>query len=190
MRDYAFKLPDPRLQTMDRTSIKKAVAAVFGDRCDGETPRYLFSPEPRHGLGAWLRVRACVDGIEVDPGIARRVELPELSQGALVTGSAWIALKQKFPITEKDRALAKLADMRDHFEDSLDVTGFEVEDHLELANMERGKSRFQRAFGKVCFEGKVRDMDALVALIRHGVGAAKAYGFGLVDIQEKGEGHE
>lgn len=185
MRDYAFRLPDPRLQTADRTVIKKAVAAVFGDRCEDAVPRYLFSPEPRHELGPWIRVRACVDGIGVEPTIARQIEVPVPEAGAVVLGSSWIALKQKFPITDKGRAHAKLADMRGLFEAALELARFEVGDALELANMERGRSRFQRAFGKVRFEGSVKDKDALAALMRTGVGAAKAYGFGLVDIQEK-----
>jgi len=190
MRDYVFKLPDPRLQTADRTAIKNAVAAVFGDRHDGEAPRYLFAPEPRHELGPWLRVRACVDGISVDPSIARVIEMPTPAPGATVQGAAWVALKQKFPITDKGRAQAKLADMRVLFEEALSLTRFEVADRLELANMERGRSRFQRAFGRVLFEGAVRDQDALVSLMRTGVGAAKAYGFGLVDIQERVEDDE
>lgn len=187
MRDYALRIPDPQLQTADRTIIKKAVASVFGDRHDGEAPRYLFSPEPRHDLGSWLRVRACVDGIEVDPAIARLIAVPVPGQGALVRGAAWVALKQKFPISDRGRALAKLADMRALFEEALDLTVFEVDEELGLANMERGRSRFQRAFGRVRFEAVVINEDALKALMRDGVGAAKAYGFGLVDIQERAE---
>lgn len=190
MRDYVFKLPDPRLQTEDRTSIKNAVAAVFGDRHDGAEPRYLFSPEPRHDLGPWLRVRACVDGIEVDPAIARQIELAVPGLGGLVRVSAWVALKQKFPISDKDRALAKLADMRGLFEEALDVTAFEVRERLELAHMERGRSRFQRAFGQIRLEGVVINEGALMALLKAGVGAAKAYGFGLVDIQARVESDE
>jgi hypothetical protein len=190
MRDYVFKLPDSGLQTADRTIIKKAVASVFGDRHDGTDPRYLFSPEPRHDLGPWLRVRVCVDGLEVNPGIARQIAVPVPGRGALVQGFAWVALKQKFPISDRERALAKLADMRGLFEEALDITVFEVGEELGLANMERGRSRFQRAFGRVRLEGSVKDQDALTGLMRTGVGAAKAYGFGLVDIKQKAEQDE
>jgi len=190
MRDYALRIPDPRLQTADRTIIKKAVASVFGDRHDGTDPRYLFSPEPRHDLGPWLRVRVCVDGTEIDPAIARPIAVPVPGRGALVQGSAWVALKQKFPISDRGRALAKLADMRGLFEEALDLTVFEAGEELGLANMERGRSRFQRAFGRIRLEGTVRDQDALTGLMRTGVGAAKAYGFGLVDIEQKAEHDE
>lgn len=184
MKDFVFKLPDEQLQRRDRTQIKKAVAAVFGDRHDGNASRYLFSPEPRHDLGPWLRVRVCVDSVDVDPRMARRLDVPVPPPGVMVRAVAWVALKQRFPISDKPKAIAKLADMCSHFDDALEVQSFEVDEALELACMERGKSAFQRAFGRIRLLGRVKDQAALEALMRNGIGAAKAYGFGLVDIQE------
>lgn len=188
MKDYVLRLP-PDLDLSQRTPLKNAVASLLGDRHDGAQARYLFSPDPLLVDGPWLRLRLCG---EPAPAAA----LPFLAEigtaspenGRRIEAAAWVALKARVFNAEtglKPRVLASLGGFRDVFAPMVDLTGYEVDARIGFAHMERGRDRFGRAYGRISFSGVVTDRAALEELLRCGIGAAKAYGFGLICLDER-----
>lgn len=186
MHDYILRLPDPG-QLEQRTALKKAMAGLFGDRHDGEQSRYLYSPEPRLPLGEWCRVRT-MNGPAPESArpFLREIELPVPEPGQWVRATVWMAVKGKVLSrggSHMANVMAALEAGRAHFSSAIEIDSFDIEDQFEVAMMERGREKFGRAFGRIEVTGQVRSGDEISDLLAKGVGAAKAYGFGLVDLQ-------
>ncbi len=188
MRDFILRVPDAGL-LVRRTELKKAMAGLFGDRHDGERSNYLFSAEPRMEIGPWVRVRL-LDG-ELPSKAApfvRELEVPRLSAGDAVMASSWMALKTRVhgATASETRAnvVARLNRVRELFEAAIDITTYDFDERYGVARIERGKERYARPYSLVRVTGSVRDPVAASALMTAGIGAGKAYGFGLVDIQQ------
>lgn len=191
MIDCVLRIPDARMME-DRHALKKAVASIFGDRHDGQVSRYLFSPEPRHELGAWVRVRYLAGPLpSAAQGYAKEIELEDTTLGQAVRITAWIALKATvFNGTGGLRPRIKTGlerVCRQRLDPALQIDGIEVGDDCGVVQVDRGKDRIGRAFGKVEITGIIKDQDAVNLLMASGIGAAKAYGFGLIDIQPVGD---
>ena len=194
MRDYVLRIPGGSVDMhSDRTPIKKAVNGLFGDRHDGTNSRYLYSAEPRLPLGEWFRVRM-LDGAAPRKAedYAKPIELDAFSVGSMVTIAGWIALKAKTiragqKRTGNDhRVYDDLARRFEHFGNALEISSNSIERPFQIARIERGKDRYVRPYSRIEVTGTVIDTDALHTLMVSGIGAAKAYGFGLLDITLKG----
>ncbi|NJM83453.1 MAG: type I-E CRISPR-associated protein Cas6/Cse3/CasE [Tabrizicola sp.] len=191
MIDVILRVPDETILE-NRTALKKAVAALFGDRHDGERSNYLFSPEPLLDAGPWVRVRV-VDGIvpsSATPFVSV-LDCPVPVAGDKVIATAWVALKSKVMVgagSAAPRIAARLDRARSLFENAIEIEDYEVGERYEIARIERGRERFARAFNRVRVTGRIKDAEAAQTLLSTGIGASKAYGFGLVDMQiERGE---
>jgi hypothetical protein len=185
MRDFIMRMTDT-YPVLERTPLKKAVAALFGDRMDGERVRYLFSPEPTHAvLGPWVRVRVN-EGVEAPASdLCRELPVCEPQAGCSVIVSAWVATQANAvfaaPAAER-RAVVRdrLGKTREALAAALDLETFDVSERFEVAVMERGRDRFGRAFGRISATGRIRSLAAVSDLMAGGLGASKAYGFGLL----------
>ncbi|MFT3689048.1 type I-E CRISPR-associated protein Cas6/Cse3/CasE [Paenirhodobacter sp.] len=185
MRDYILRVP-AGLDLSQRTALKNAVAALFGDRCAEGHPRYLFSPDPLIAEGPWIRVRSCA-GPAPEParGLVAELAAPVLRVGQRIEAAAWVAMKARVFHAETDlhdRVMAGLARYRDVFAAAIDLSGYAVDPDIGIAHMERGRARFGRAYGRISLSGRVTDEPALRGLLTTGIGAAKAYGFGLIGV--------
>lgn len=186
MRDFILQISDDQGMA-DRFGMKKAMAALLGDRHDGGQSRYLFSPEPRHELGCWVRLRCLEDVPEAVTKVGWPLELDRLALGDHVHVSAWVALKGRVFQRKGDlsqRVLKGVERYQERFSDALDVRSVSVNDRFWIMEVERGKDRIGRAFSKIELAGEITNMNAVEHLMRSGIGAAKAYGSGLVDIQK------
>lgn len=190
MRDYILRLP-AGVDLSQRTALKNAVAALFGDRSDGGCTRYLFSPDPLVVNGPWVRVRSCTGAApDAARGLVAEAAMPMLDAGRKIEAAAWIALKARVFRKESDltgRVLAGLARYRDIFAPAVDLADYGVDPDIGIARMQRGRARFGRAYGRIWFSGTVTDESALRALLTSGTGAAKAYGFGLIGVMNAEE---
>lgn len=187
MRDYILQCQgadDPRF---DRGALKLQFAKTIGERTEGERVRFLFSADPRLGdnAGEWVRLRTIDPTIEVPDDIAHEIEVPTAKLGDRVRMRAFIGLKQKFyreganviSVQEKLRSLQRT------FEDALDVSEFEAQEGARPVRVSRKKDVFCRSYAHLDLRGTVKDEAALAALMMKGVGPAKAYGFGLIDME-------
>lgn len=192
MRDYILRVP-PAVDLTQRTVLKNAVAALFGDRREGGRTRYLFSPDPLAVDGPWVRVRSCVGAAPAATrGFVAQVPAPRLEPGSRIEAAAWVAMKARVFRDESDlerRVMAGLARYRGVFAAAVDLAGYAVDPGIGIARMERGSARFGRAYGRISLAGTVTDEAALRALLTAGIGAAKAYGFGLIGVVNDGDGH-
>lgn len=187
IRDYAVKVPSP--DHRDRTPLKKAVAGLLGDRFQGSA-RYLYSAEPRAPLSDWFRLRL-LDGDLPRSGqmVAIPVELPQPSAGDNVVIQGWIALKAKnfhgdHAASEGGHVVyGKLAAMQDRFSGAVNIEECRVDRPFHVAEIKRGRQTFHRPYGHILIRGQVVNPRATAALLASGIGAAKAYGFGLLDLQ-------
>lgn len=188
MKDYILRIP-PGFDLSQRTPLKNAVAGLMGERHDGDQARYLFSPDPLLVDGPWLRLRLCGGAAPAAalPFLAA-IETPPLEEGRKIEGAVWVALKARVFREEaglKGRVLAGLERFRAVFAPMVALTDYAVDERVRFAHMERGEARFGRAYSRIAFSGAVTDAAALEALMRAGIGAAKAYGFGLVSLHER-----
>ncbi len=188
MRDYILRVPAD-MDLSQRTPLKNAVAALFGDRYEAGRPRYLFSPDPLVMDGPWVRVRACIGAApEVARGFVAEAATPMLDAGRKIEAAAWVAMKARVFRKEsdlKERVLAGLARYRDVFAPAVDLADYSVDPDIGIARMVRGRERFGRAYGRISFSGTITNEPVLKALLTAGIGAAKAYGFGLVSIMNR-----
>lgn len=186
MIDCILKLPDAEAG-LDRMALKKGVAALFGDRHDGERSRYLFSMEPRHDGGPWVRVRY-LDG-ELPRSAADYVQaLPKQAarNGDRVCATAWVAVKNRNYSPDKtaaERVRGELKKLVPYFAEAMTIEAAEIGDRVSTARFQRGRVKISRGFGKVVIVGEINNIHAMERLLATGVGAAKAYGYGLIDIQ-------
>lgn len=187
MIDCVLRIPDASMM-QNRNALKLAVASIFGDRHDGQVSRYLFSAEPRHEQGPWVRVRFLAGPLpSAAQTYATKIELDDTVVGQTVQIMAWVALKATvFNGTGDLRpriqtGLERVC--RQRLDAALDIERIEVGGDCSIVQVDRGKDRIGRAFGRVEITGTIKDQDAVETLMSSGIGAAKAYGFGLVDIQ-------
>ncbi|MCE6957623.1 hypothetical protein LAZ40_00875 [Cereibacter sphaeroides] len=190
MRDYAMKLAADLSDS--RTGLKKNIATLLGDRHDG-TARYLFSDEPRTETpGGWIRLRLVAPELSL-PATAQdtAVEVPVAvpAVGARVLCCAWVATKSKAyrardELSLDERVEARLRLVRGPLDEALEIEVFDGEPSGRSAVMERGSNRFARPYGRVTAIGTVTNQERLKDLMEQGLGVARCYGFGLLDVVE------
>lgn len=186
MRDYLLKVASGASVLAQRELLKKALAHHLAERHDGERSRYLFSEEPRHPVESdWVRIRCVADGLAMPSGIA--MPGPDViapAVGRRVVLRAWVALSSEE--SRGDRIHVARSRFEHHLErlaqPLADVAWQEVADEKSVS-IARGRVVFGRRCARLQASGCVSDPEALSSLLRNGIGDAKSYGFGLVDVE-------
>lgn len=193
MIDYCLKVPASAINR--RTPLKNALAGLFlsGRMTECGSPAYLFSQEPlMDGAQTWLRVRMVQAALPASAAglvIEKPVSLPSEGDRVVVTG--WLAVKTR--IARKYRkwearevAIAeKLLRYQDLLSDGIEIDSARLLNRPDTAVIERGKTVYVRNYGRVEFRGVVKNAQHLEHAMQHGIGAAKAYGFGLLDVRKE-----
>lgn len=190
MKDFIFKGALNGHGYVDRTWLKKELAGVFGDRFSDETgSRYLFSNEPLINSPCdWFRVRL-IDNFDTSKlsKAFKEIPFPQVKAGESVTIKAWIALndnvlRNKYPVALLNQVCRqKLIEIGKNgtLHAMTDVT-VDAPDEIKITDAVSKGTKFHRVYGHISITGKVTDENAFLQLQRDGLGAAKAYGFGLV----------
>lgn len=192
MRDFIFNPEIASNGYVDRTTLKKKLASVLGDRVAGEETRYLFSYEPRvDEPSPYFRLRllgGAAIPAELNGTAFKEVEVEVPSEGQNVEVSVWVSLDNDDFAKAKSRGLTMNEYGPDRietvalsrFKDALDISASFAGTEIRVIKAQSKGHTLNRAYGHFRAVGKVKSAAALRLLMENGIGASKAYGFGLV----------
>ena len=188
MRDFSLRLSE-RGAGADRGALKHHVNRLLGDRtaADG-TQRYLFSLDPLMDDGRTLRIRIFAPeavGPLLDAG-GIEVPLEPVAAGDSVMITGWLSLQSRTSkpgpdaAEKRERAFAAYSVA---ILDTLEAGEFVLTDGPTVVRISKDDSVFGRSCAHFTAFGTLRAADPLRDLMKRGVGACKAYGFGLIDVR-------
>jgi hypothetical protein len=188
MRDFVLRLSEQGA-SVDRGVLKHNVNRLLGDRIGADgSPRYLFSLDPLMEDGRTLRIRV-LDLAAVAPLLAAggaEVPLEPIAAGDSVMITGWLSLQSRTSKPgpgageKRERAFAAYSAA---ILETLEGGEFVLTEGQSVAKLSKDAKTFSRSCAHFTAFGTLRAAEALRDLMQRGVGACKAYGFGLIDVR-------